>query len=167
MTEIRAHPRRLVATDQRSPDADPRHYAIAIVKKASGRARSDRGNLHLREGMLVTVFAYRGRREFPKTGRQVGRGGQPPDITVEIHRRGRAVCPTPGEAAALRCGSRSYYGRTVFGRSSCGSIATRKSSWRTARNRSSQPARALVSRSTQGSKVIRSSVEASRNVSSS
>jgi hypothetical protein len=26
-----------VATDQRSPGADPRHYAIAIVKKASGR----------------------------------------------------------------------------------------------------------------------------------
>jgi len=29
-----------VATDQRSPDANPRHYATAIVKKASGRARS-------------------------------------------------------------------------------------------------------------------------------
>jgi hypothetical protein len=32
------------------PDADPRHYAIAIVKKASCRARSDLGDLHPQEG---------------------------------------------------------------------------------------------------------------------
>jgi len=42
---MRAHLPEFAATDQRSPDADPRHYAIAIVKKASGRARSDLGNV--------------------------------------------------------------------------------------------------------------------------
>jgi hypothetical protein len=38
-----------VATDRRPPDADPRHYAIAIVKEASCRARSDLGDLHPQE----------------------------------------------------------------------------------------------------------------------
>ena len=69
---------------RRAPN--PQHFATAIVKKASGRARSDRGNLQLQDGMLVIVFAYRGKREFSKTGRQVERGGQSPDITGEIHR---------------------------------------------------------------------------------
>jgi hypothetical protein len=39
-----------VATDQRSPDADSRHYAIVIIKQASCRARSDLGDLHPQEG---------------------------------------------------------------------------------------------------------------------